>query len=216
VAGKAPVVIVPGFCGACDEVCLYVWCCVGIVCVGRAPRSVSPSRIIVSRPPLTTTTATTTNNPSITSPGRPRPFTRMRDRIAALGHPVYVFESGWQWGSIVDKSWVILMCDVYISVMCVCVCVCVCARVRACVCAWMCACCMLRLEGHLYPHTRLSPHTHSSHPPHQTTATLPTPRRRRLNGRHNRRPLDGWPGGGRGHDTVCVERSNGGYEMWGG
>lgn len=28
----------------------------------------------------------------------------MRARVAALGHPVHVFESGWQWGSIVDKS----------------------------------------------------------------------------------------------------------------
>lgn len=36
--------------------------------------------------------------------GRPRSFRRMRDRIAMAGHPVFVFESGWQMGSIPRKS----------------------------------------------------------------------------------------------------------------
>lgn len=36
--------------------------------------------------------------------GRPRSFLKMRDRIAQAGHPVYVFESGWNWGCIVHKS----------------------------------------------------------------------------------------------------------------
>lgn len=36
--------------------------------------------------------------------GRPRAFLGMRNRLAEAGHPVYVFESGWQWGCIVQKS----------------------------------------------------------------------------------------------------------------
>lgn len=82
--GKAPVVIVPGFCGERFR-CL-------------SPHEPLPSIKSTPHQPQH-------NHPhNHTHSGRPRPFTRMRDRVAALGHPVYVFESGWQWGSIVDKS----------------------------------------------------------------------------------------------------------------
>lgn len=145
--GKAPVVIVPGFCGAlrlsivfvcfycirmsdvwfvCDAVacllsCLPLRCVLVCVCLYLAvicslgsarmcrvmqlscllswlsflPPSTHPPYFITPSPPPQ-------QQPPPT--GRPRPFARMRDRVAALGHPVFVFESGWQWGSIVDKS----------------------------------------------------------------------------------------------------------------